>query len=496
MPIAAQEEERELLQIQDFRKGYIYFLSSLQNLSGAFLQFLTSGNISEANKRDLLPLRKLLDSELNKTQKKIKDIIINLDEKHLYPYMKKEYNRYFPAGLADDHRNEFVQFHLIFEMLRNFYIESMQSWDEIKKSIESANFHENEFRNEALLGFRVVPALGRLLSLSFLLKRMAYILQIEKPESIWEPKATKPKFKENVIYRLSTVFSENLYQTEFQEEMTHSPFTEEPPETGQTTSQETKPQEVVEHKKTVPRKETIINYIQAYGKYSWNSDQHYFFRFETDKYMEEKDYFKQTISMDLHMGADEQILRSELIRSLTSVERKSKSAEELEKDYLSFLDHFFNFCENIIMMNINIPAQLKWVFLFHIGPSHFYMIAKKFLTEVNTGFLHIRSVDGKKVSRVIPTEVVKKHVIDYWNRAVLPNVGEEKNNIVILKKLSEVVENCYKDVSTHAIKCYEDLPPEVKASKPRVQLFREHMNQWMGAANIIVFKRFVKNKSF
>ncbi|TGN11171.1 hypothetical protein [Leptospira ilyithenensis] len=492
---AVQEEERELLQIQDFRKGYIYFLSSLQSLSGAFLQFLTSGNISEGNKRDLLPLRKLLDSELNKSQKKIKDIIINLDEKHLYPYMKKEYNRYFPAGLADEARNEFVQFHIIFEMLRNFYIESKVSWEEIKKAIESANFHENEFRNDSLLGFRVIPALDRLVSLSIFLKRMSHVLQIEKPETIWEPRATKPKFKENVTYRLSSVFSESLYQTEFQEVMTHSPFPEEPLEKKQSPP-ETKSQEIPESKKTTPRKESIVNYIQAYGKYSWNSDQHYFFRFETDKYKEEKDYFKQTISMDLHMGADEQILRSELIRSLTSLERKSKSAEELEKDYLNFLDRFFDFCENIIMMNINIPSQLKWVFLFHIGPSHFYMIAKKFLTEVNTGFLHLRSLDGKKVSRVIPTEVVKKNVIDYWNRVVLPNVGEEKNNLAILKRLSEVVENCYKEVSAHTIQCYEDLPSEIKASKPRVQLFREYMNQWMGAANIIVFKRFVKNKSF
>ena len=42
------------------------------------------------------------------------------------------------------------------------------------------------------------------------------------------------------------------------------------------------------------------------------------------------------------------------------------------------------------------------------------------------------------------------------------------------------------------MKEYDSLPPEIKNSKPRVQLFREMMNQWMGAANIIVFKRFLK----
>ncbi len=52
--------------------------------------------------------------------------------------------------------------------------------------------------------------------------------------------------------------------------------------------------------------------------------------------------------MDLHLGADEQVLRSEMIRSLTSAEKKSKSATDIEIEYLSFLNSFFGFCENIV----------------------------------------------------------------------------------------------------------------------------------------------------
>ncbi len=147
-------------------------------------------------------------------------------------------------------------------------------------------------------------------------------------------------------------------------------------------------------------------------------------------------------------------------------------------------------------MSMAIPPQFKWVFFFHLGPSHFYMIAKKFLTEVGTGFLHVKSSDGKKVTRVIPSEVVKKHVIDYWNEMVLPNVGEEKNNLALLKKITEMIEDKYKEISAHTIQKYDELDQSIKDSKPRVQIFREYMNEWMGAANIIVFKRFVKNKSY
>jgi hypothetical protein len=42
------------------------------------------------------------------------------------------------------------------------------------------------------------------------------------------------------------------------------------------------------------------------------------------------------------------------------------------------------------------------------------------------------------------------------------------------------------------MKEYDKLSPEIKNSKPKVQLFREMMSEWMGAANIIVFKRFLK----
>jgi hypothetical protein len=71
-------------------------------------------------------------------------------------------------------------------------------------------------------------------------------------------------------------------------------------------------------------------------------------------------------------------------------------------------------------------------------------------------------------------------------------IGEERNNLAALKKIIEIVDNKYKEVSQHAMKEYDNLPLEIKNSKPRVQLFREMMNQWMGAANIIVFKRFLK----
>ncbi|TGL23895.1 hypothetical protein EHQ46_01835 [Leptospira yanagawae] len=493
MSLEIQEGGPEIQSISDFKKGYVYFLNNFQNIVGSFLQFLSTG-LTEANKREILSFRKTLDQELDKSQKKIKEIIFNLDEKHLYAQVRKDYSRYFSRFIEDHNRDDFIQFHLIYEMLRYFYIETKEGWEKLKTSVLNNQFTDLEFQKNGLLNYRILPALEKLNSLEILLKRMSYILQIDNPNSLNEFKPTKPKYRDKGTYRLSAVFEEALYD---------KPKELEPEDTGI----EYQAEEVIKNHKEKSKdnwksiKEKVkssgeLNYIQAYGKYTWNSDQHYFFRYEIDKYQAEKALFKNAISLDSHLGADEQVLRSELIRSMTSIEKKSKSGDDFELEYQNFLKQFFTFCENIILMNMMLPTQFKYVFLFHLGPSHFYMIAKKFLMEVNTGYVHARGNDGKKVIRVIPGEYVKKHVIDYWNEVILPNVGEEKNNLALLKKIAELIEEKYKEISKLAIQNYDALDPEIKASKPRETIFRENMNEWMGAANLIVFKRFVKNKSF
>ncbi|XDD42586.1 hypothetical protein AB3N58_15050 [Leptospira sp. WS60.C2] len=488
-----QEGDHEIQSIADFKKGYVYYLNNFQTIVGSFLQFLSTG-LTEANKRDILPFRKTLDQELDKSQKKIKEIIFNLDEKHLFAQVRKDYSRYFSRHIEDSNRDDFIQFHLIFEMLRFFLIETKEGWEKLKSAVLSNQFQDMEFQTNGLLNYRIFPALEKLKNLEILLKRMSFILQIDNPNCLTEYKPTKPRYRDKVSYRLSALFEESLYT---------KPKDLEPEDSGI----EYKADEVIQkHQENTTdnwklikqklKKETDTNFIQANGKYTWNSDQHYYFRYELDKYQAEKNLFKNAISLDSHLGADEQVLRSELIRSMTSIEKKSKSAENFEIEYQTFLRQFFSFCENIIVMNMMLPNQFKFVFLFHLGPSHFYMIAKKFLMELNTGYIHARGNDGKKVIRVIPGEYVKKHVIDYWNEVILPNIGEEKNNLALLKKITEMIEEKYKEISKLAIKNYDALDPDIKASKPREQIFREHMNEWMGAANLIVFKRFVKNKSY
>jgi len=497
MGINRAEEAQELELVEDFKKGYVYFFNSFLNLLGSFINYVSSGNYSDQNKKDMLPIRKPVDVELTKQQKRTRDILSFLEEKNIQPESKKEFPTYFPGINTDSARLDFVQFVLTYRYLKDFYLEGTHSWNIIQKSIVDATFTDNDFKVSQLIEYRLNPGLERIKILEALLKRMGFILKLEDSRNLQTTKAFRPKFQEEVVYRLSSVFAEDFYAGHYEVIYPNpSPF----PETkitqapAPTANKEKMAQEATIKKPAPTSSKPPDNFLDASGKFSWNSNQHYVIHYDIAKYKQETDLLKSTINMDLHMGADEQVLRSEMIRSMSSLDRKTKSPEELEKEYLVFLSQFFEFCQNIVMMHIGIPGNLKWVFFFHIGPSHFYMIAKKFLTEVKTGFWHIKSSDGKKVSRFIPSEYIKKQILGYWSKSLLVNVGEEKNNLALYKKLVEIVEQKYKEATENAQLLYKALPEEIRNSKPIDLVFREHMSEWMGAANIIVYKRFVRNQ--
>lgn len=490
-------EANNLSRITEFRRGYNHFLNQFLNLATGLLNFLVSGNISESIKRELIPFRKEIDTNITSSTQMARDLILELDEKHMLPQAKKEIAIYFRDGIVDMHRLDFVIFHKTFESLRKFFTHSKDAWTNIQYTVLSANLTDENFKSEAILQYRVIPVIEKLDALKIFLERMSVILSIEDPHLMFKARTTFPQYSENTEYKLSAVFAEGL-QKSLEDDLIPvfdiEGISGEDSKSNQKNSpSQTKPLNgSTPTKSQEPKKPSGNNVLNTAGKLPWNSNQHYYFRYEPKKYEEERGYFQSVINLDTHLGADEKVLRAEVIRSMTSTQMKLKSPGELEGEYMIFLDHFFDFCRNILLMGMGIPDVLKTLFFYHIGPAHFYMIVRKFLQEANTGYLHVRSSDGKKVSKFLPAEIIKKQIIAFWLREIMPNLGDERNNLAALRKIIEIVDAKYKEVSLHAIQEYDRLPPDIKASKPRVQIFREKMNTWMGAANIIVFKRFLK----
>jgi hypothetical protein len=481
------DESAELSKISEFKKGFFYFFDGVAKSLLSFSGYLEGSQISESNKQDLAPFQKSLLIEINQLQNDLKSIPSQLDERQLSYETRRDYQYHFPGADQDQNKSDFIIMVKTFEILKLTYVSWRYAWDQVRKTINQINFRDQEYRNDVLLGYKWNPIAEKLDILKVFLTRMAYFLRIDTNERWLETKELgKPTFNPKTIYKFSSLFIEGLYKEKMLVQMAKATFDQ------RVASIETASK--VEASRDIPVTAKLNPILNTCGKFPWNSNSHYIFRFEIPKLQEELELFKTTINIDTHMGAEETMLRSELIRTLTSRDKTQKTGIAFYPDYIEFLHRFFTFCEDITVLNIHIPIQIKKLFMYHIAPSHFYMIAKKFLTEVQTGHLHVKSADGKKVYKVTPNEIIKREVIEYWKINVMPFVGDEKNNLTALKKISEIVEGKYREVSQNAIREYDSLPVDVKAAKPRVQIFREKMNVWMGATNIIVFKRFLKNQ--
>ncbi|MBE7412587.1 MAG: hypothetical protein L6Q54_10030 [Leptospiraceae bacterium] len=488
MNIISKNEELELQKIDIFRKGYPAFLENMNMLANGISTFLMSGQISEQSKKELIPIRKSIDTELQNIQQFTRKITFEIDNKNLEPVARKDFYSFFPNGKQDSQMLEFLIFFKTFEHLRDYFLIVGKSWNIIRNAIFETNFSDKNFKSEQLISYRILPAMDRMEALKTALVRMARLLSISDADRIFEQKAIfKPNYNKETTYKLSSLFLTNfetqgsynvMDDLDLSEVKTPSPKIPTPTEKSFIEKQE--------------KSKSSPSFLNAGGKMTWNNNSHYFIQYDAHKAEEERQLFANTLKADTHIGAEEERLKSDLIRKISSKEFKTRSKELVEQEYMNFLEQYFNFCIDITALNIGIQPQLKNIFIFHLGPSHFYMLVKKFLIEANTGFLHVRSSDGKKVTKIIPGELIKKRVLQFWESAILPKIGEEKNNLTALKKIIEKVEIKYKEISLHTIEMYDQLPLDVKASKPRAAIFREKMSEWMGATNIIVFKRFLK----
>lgn len=438
-----------------------------------------------------MPIRKFLDKELQIGIHNIKQSLHYLDEKNLQSELKKEYFQFFPNDDGQSSlKTDFVTLYLQLYYLKNLAYELNTSWRQVKTNVQELRFEDANFRNEALLGYRIIPIQEKIETLKLFLKRICLLLRIEHSEKFLESKLGKPVFDPKSNYSFSFIFAAGLAKGGRDLDLSSAEFE------LQSSVLLPKASDVIGEKKefgaSLKQKLDHSNILQTGGKFPWNNTFDYTFKFELDKLEEDLELFRSAVSLDTHMGAEESVLRSQFLRGLTSESQKNKIPEQHKEEYKIFLRSFFQFCVDVTIMNQKIPVQFQPIFLYHVAPSHFYMIVKKFLAELKTGFLHVRHKDGKRILKMVPNEFIKKELIEFWKIQVLPKVVEEKNSLAHLKKVTDIVQQNYRDVSLYIISQYDKLSPEEKAGKSRTQIMRENMHLWMGATNMIVFKRFLK----
>ncbi len=485
---SATSDLGELSLIQEFKHGYQEVIERQAALARTASQLLTAPIITPDERRIINELRNTVDKALAQLQTLCRSAISDLQPLQLDKEAMRDYHNVF-SGDVTDHRLSYVRFLKTYALLKRLTLDLAEQWTIIQNATTRSELKTGSEFREQFLTYGVRAGLRACEAMQAFCRRMATLLQLQT-----DPVATKRFdgagiYSADIDYALSAVFRENLDQ------WTADLFAEarrDPAQLGLAT-------EARQERATAAAREAPASggargpewRLDCAGTQPWNSTPHYYFQYDPRALEEERRGFSEIVYIDTHMGADQDFIKSDFIIKF-SRKNNISDASTVEARYVDFLRTFFTLVTEISAMNIGVSPQDRPTFLYHLGPQSFYMLTLRFLQEVKTGTVHRKAPGGAMIRKYIPNELLKKTVLEYWRDEILPAVADARDDLMIFKRIAAQVRQTHAALSKHAISEFEKLPPSLKASKSRQDIFREKLPEWLGAPNIIIFRRFLK----
>ncbi|MCB1174091.1 MAG: hypothetical protein KDK39_11015 [Leptospiraceae bacterium] len=484
------KDQADLDLIRPFRDGYLPVIQKMQEYVEGCQSLLVS-NILNTTERNLLnEQRSALDSLLGEMQKRCRVLAMEMTRDELDREAHRDYHNLF-SGDADDHKLGFVVFLKSYVLLKRFSVQLSQDWTRLKKIILELDLHDKSEFVRQFLSYNAEPGIKLGEVIHRFCQRMKMILQLNRDPEDVRHLAGFAKYSPDLQYKLSTVYTENLEsfitatfaqkqgdygQLGIMPDLEHSEFEAlNSNRSGSTSRTRTPPPDYK---------------LDASGGHKWNQTRDYYLQYEPRALERERSIYKQVIYFDSHMGADQKFIRTDLIINL-SRRKKSIQPETIESEYSIFLNNFFQLVNEISSMNMDISRELRSAFLFHLGPLAYSSLTLKFLQEVKTGYLHYRLQNGKMIRKFIPVELVRMNVLDFWKKEVLTKTDFDRNDYSIFRHIVKLVQSMHRQLMQKAEEEYQRLPPDMRKMRDRRSLFQENASSWIGATNIVIFKRFL-----
>lgn len=476
---AEQPDRAELALIDDLKRGLTPFFDQLAGLAASAQKVFISNVFTPEIRAKIQEVRSELERAIGTFGEAAKEVQRNSSEDTLSRAAGREYHNFFREQI-NDHRMAFVRLAKLYTALKTFQLETDENLHRIMQLVKKAEVPpESEFYKQ-LLDFRIAPAQRVIESLRVFCLRISVLLGMNEEPSSVKNFADHCRYGPDINYGFSTLFTPDLRK--YVNDLLPVPETPDLPDVPK-----------ARRAPTVTKGPEIPHVLDAGGDMQWNRGTHYYFTYDPEKVEQERKMFAGVVYIDTHMGADANLLKGSVIRNFA---RKEQILEpnDVEQSYTEFLFTYFDLVVEISMLNVSVPHDLRKVFLFHIGPLSFFHLTRRFLQEAGTGTLHLRS--GKSmIKKFIPFELLRKTVLDWWRTQVLPAVGPEKNDGTAFNKISKAVRKSHAELRAAADRKYEALPAAEKAGRIRSEVYREHLNEWFGATNIIVFRRFLKSEA-
>jgi len=476
----AESDDRELEKIEEFKKGYLPIIEKQLSMARAAQQLLASGMATQQERAKMTSAMAEIDKALIDIQNVCRQTLIDITPTTLEKEAGRDYHSVFTEEI-NDHRLSYISFLKSYIHLKRFALETSEMWRRIQTKFMGTGLPQESDIYRQFLSYRVAPGIQICEMVQTFCIRMEKILSIKK-----DPLKTKTLngiavYSPEIPYQLSTVFMKDLSS------LHATPAME--------SSEDTSEFDVAEERKEKKARKTPDggHMLNSAGDQPWNDTPDYYFSYDPRILEQERQNYQDVIYVDTHMGADQQFLRGEVIRKFSGMGDKP-TVEEIEKSYEAFLNSYFNLVADISALNMNIPGEKKKLFLFHLGPQAFYMLTRRFLQEAGTGTFHLRSGKSKIIKKYIPVELLKSIIIAWWRSNVLADPSPEINDYAQYRNIIRSVQNAYVKLSEKASQEFDKLPESVRNSKSRQDIFREHISEWMGGTNLILFRRFLQKK--
>jgi len=242
------------------------------------------------------------------------------------------------------------------------------------------------------------------------------------------------------------------------------------------------------------RSEPYSSSFTVKGTRPWNTREPYIIRLNEEKLGRDGEDLLRSFYF-LQEGLEEKILEGELKRSMLRFMRDS--ALNIRESYGEYvLKAVFTRIQGIV--DFFGAADMLSLFVYHLGPYPVYMAVLEGFTAEGTGYC-FKYGTGNRVVRFMPQEFIKQKVLEWFENNVnvfdLPydSIQEYENirKMVSKKYYAEVDENTRKLDGIIESK-------NLRAEKgfDRAEYFRAQWKEWFGAANIIVYNRFIEKTIF
>jgi len=486
--MSGDSDREELYAIDEFKKGYDPPIEREMLLSQSALKIL-SGSLSQEEKRALIGRADDIDRVLLEIQSKSRHLQSSLNQASLQREANLDFHNIFSEPV-DNHRISFIAFQRTYCYLLKYANEVEELWTTVRKMVGSLRIKTDSKLRTELVNQCVNPGAHLCEIIRTFCGRMARLLHfVGTNHSDARTIGQLSQYHNGIEYTLSTIFTSDLTA------MTQRLFAGTPPRTAPReadfTSIDTEEKKGSDRVVTAVRKtEEEPSRLDASGSMPWNRNRHYFFSYDPIALAQERASFSDVVHIDTHMGADRQQLRTSLVLNVSK--KLSKLANlDVEREYTAFLRAFFEMIIDLTLLNFKVPPLRRLLFLYHLGPSTFYTLARRFMHEFDTGSLH-KTTHGKMIQKYVPSELAKKITIDYWRIVVLAGIGSERDDYPVYNAIVRNVKDTYRILSERAVAKYDTLPEPIRAKKSRTELFRENMNEWVGMPNLIVCRRFLK----